>query len=202
MKLLNDILKQIVSIGQQLDSAFVELDKKEQILKKQKRYASAKDVLTKMEQIESYKQAINDLIKLIKTDKDFPEELELVEEKEPEKLFHNKTIRKDLGKIKHHKRTPEEAYYIPILQALQEMGGSARMSDVIDRVGQIMKTILVDIDYQSVNSDSDEIRWINTARWARNTMVQELGYLKKDSTHGIWEISQKGIEYLKDNTGK
>lgn len=41
-----------------------------------------------------------------------------------------------------------------------------------------------------------EIRWRNTAQWARKTIVQE-GLLASDSPKEIWEITRKGREYLK-----
>jgi len=39
------------------------------------------------------------------------------------------------------------------------------------------------------------VRWRNTAQWCRHTMVQE-GLLKRDSPHGIWEITEKGRQAL------
>jgi restriction system protein len=41
----------------------------------------------------------------------------------------------------------------------------------------------------------DNPRWRNAAQWARNSMVNE-GLLKKDSPRGVWEISDKGKQYL------
>ncbi len=58
-----------------------------------------------------------------------------------------------------------------------------------------MKDKLNEYDYQ-VLSFNNTVRWKNTAQWCRNTMVQE-GLLNSDSPKGIWEISKKGIEYLK-----
>ncbi|WP_038055080.1 winged helix-turn-helix domain-containing protein [Thermodesulfobacterium hydrogeniphilum] len=58
-----------------------------------------------------------------------------------------------------------------------------------------MKDKLNEYDYQ-VLSFNNTVRWKNTAQWCRNTMVQE-GLLNSDFPKGIWEISKKGIEYLK-----
>ena len=41
------------------------------------------------------------------------------------------------------------------------------------------------------------IRWRNTAQWARNTMVNDDGRMKKGSRQGYWEISDKGRAWLK-----
>ena len=74
------------------------------------------------------------------------------------------------------------------------------MSEILDRVGEIMKDKLNEIDKTRLKSSPHPIRWMNAAQWARNTLVHELGYMKKESPHGIWEISKRGIDYLKSNT--
>lgn len=111
-----------------------------------------------------------------------------------------KAERRNLGKLRKGMRTPTEAYYQPILRALDEMGGSGQTADVLDRVGQIMKGVLKDVDYQPLASSPDNLRWRNAAQWARNSMVQE-GLLKADSPRGVWEITDRGREMLKDANG-
>jgi len=104
--------------------------------------------------------------------------------------------RNNMGKLRKGLRTPESAYYRPILQVLDQMGGGGRVSDVLDGVGQIMKPVLKDVDFDPLASSPDNPRWRNAAQWARNSMVNE-GLLKNDSPHGIWEISDKGLAMLK-----
>lgn len=106
------------------------------------------------------------------------------------------TQRQNLGRLQRGMRTREEAYYVPILQVLSEMGGSGKVAEVLDRVGKKMKGMLKKPDYESLASGTDSLRWRNTAQWARNAMVNE-GLLKKDSPRGVWEISDKGRSYLK-----
>jgi restriction system protein len=108
-----------------------------------------------------------------------------------------KAERRNLGKLRKGMRTPTEAYYEPILQALNEMGGAGQTAEVLDRVGQIMKGVLKDVDYQPLASSPDNLRWRNAAQWARNSMVQE-GLLKADSPRGVWEITDKGRAMLKE----
>ena len=105
------------------------------------------------------------------------------------------TQRQNLGRLKRGMRTREESYYVPILQILSAMGGSGKVADVLDRVGEKMKGTLKQWDYEPLASSPDNLRWRNTAQWARNSMVNE-GLLKKDSPRGIWEISDKGKQYL------
>ncbi|MCK6483457.1 MAG: hypothetical protein HUU22_14070 [Phycisphaerae bacterium] len=99
--------------------------------------------------------------------------------------------RRNLGKLRKGMRTPESAYYQPILKVLEEMGGSGKVADVLDRVKAIMKPVLKDVDYEPLASGPDNPRWRNAAQWARNSMIKE-GLLKGDSPRGVWEISAQG----------
>lgn len=92
-------------------------------------------------------------------------------------------------------RTPETAFVLPILRVLHDLGGSASMQQVLDRVGAAMKNHFREVDHQSLKSDPGCPRWRNTAQWARNTMVTD-GLLKKNSRHGVWEITDAGRERL------
>ena len=105
--------------------------------------------------------------------------------------------RRDLGKLRKGVRTPEAAYYMPILQVLEKLGGSGKVADVLDRVGKLMKPVLKKVDYDPLASGPDHPRWRNAAQWARNSMVRE-GLLKDNSPRGVWEISEMGIRHLKE----
>lgn len=108
-----------------------------------------------------------------------------------------KAERRNLGRLRKGQRTPEVRFYQPILRVLIEMGGSGKVADVLDRVGKIMKPILQDVDYQPLASSPDNLRWRNTAQWARNTMVHD-GLLQADSQRGVWAITDKGRAALQD----
>ncbi len=70
------------------------------------------------------------------------------------------------------------------------MGGSARTSDILTRVEQLMRGKLKEVDYEPHRSDGT-VRWSKSAQWARNRMARE-GLLKADSPRGVWEISDAG----------
>lgn len=116
------------------------------------------------------------------------EELAIVHERGREEIIRDQ--RRNLGRLQRGVRTPELAYYQPILKVLDESGGSARMSDVLPRVEQLMREKLKKIDYEPLPSDG-MLRWSKAAQWARNSMVKE-GLLKQDSPRGIWEITDAG----------
>ncbi|HEY6284670.1 MAG TPA: winged helix-turn-helix domain-containing protein [Ktedonobacteraceae bacterium] len=103
--------------------------------------------------------------------------------------------RRNLGRLQRGLRTPEIAYFQPILEALNELGGSAEMNAVVERVEQSMRGVLRQVDYEPLASGTEMLRWRNTAQWARNTMVEE-GLLKLDSPRGIWEITEAGRRAL------
>jgi hypothetical protein len=93
--------------------------------------------------------------------------------------------------------TPQKAYRVPILRALDEMGGQGRTAEVVDRVGELMEDRFTEWDRQVLPSGTD-IRWRNKANWARNTMVNE-GLLASDSPRGIWEITDQGRRLLSES---
>lgn len=107
---------------------------------------------------------------------------------------------RNLGRLRRGLRTREKAYYRPILEALQALGGSAQMSQVLDRVLQSMRGTLKDVDYEPLASDPDMPRWKNTAQWARYSMVKE-GLLRNDSPRGIWQITEAGVQFLRKEGG-
>ena len=91
--------------------------------------------------------------------------------------------------------TSHEDYCRPILEILVEMGGKGRTKAVLDRVGEKMKGILKPKDYEKHQSRAKQIRWRNSAQWARNLMANEDGRMKK-TPRGFWEISEKGRMWL------
>jgi hypothetical protein len=103
--------------------------------------------------------------------------------------------RRNLGRLRRGLRTREDKFYRPILQVLLSMGGSGKVAEVLERVGEAMKGMLRDVDHQPLGSSPDLPRWRNTAQWARNSMVKE-GLLKADSPRGVWQISDKGQQML------
>lgn len=117
------------------------------------------------------------------------------------KIFRSKTKklikRRSLEtKLKKGLRTTEAAFYRPVLETLIELGGSAKMNEVIKKIEEKMSGIFTEYDYQPLSSNPKQIRWHNTVQWSRNTLVNK-GLMKKDSPRGIWEISDAGIKNLR-----
>lgn len=58
-----------------------------------------------------------------------------------------------------------------------------------------MKNTLNDYDKQGLPKNPGIKRWHNTACWCKYSMVIE-GLLSNDSPRGIWEITDKGKNFL------
>lgn len=88
-----------------------------------------------------------------------------------------------------------DAFRIPILESLIELGGRAPMKEVLEKVYEKMKTQLNEYDLSPLPSNPSQKRWENAVQWCRLNMVKE-GLLSSDSPWGIWEISEKGRKFL------
>ena len=104
-------------------------------------------------------------------------------------------------RLKKGLRTPEDAFRVPLLQALVQLGGSGPVADVLDRVGVSMKSELNVYDRECLASTANQARWRNTAQWARNAMVRE-NLMSSNSPHGLWEITEQGRRSLTNNSVK
>ena len=153
-------------------------------------FEAAKEAITKAEKATEFRSRVSELLG------EWYEQLETSErlpENDPE--GGKKISRRDLGKLKKGLRTRHDEFYRPILQALVELGGSAKMRNVLDRVAELMKNKLKPVDHEPLPSDPEAIRWRNTAQWARYILVKNK-LLKSDSPHGIWEITPEGSTWL------
>jgi hypothetical protein len=110
-----------------------------------------------------------------------------------------KRSRKATERLERGLRTREDAFRVPILQALVQLGGSAPVTEVMNKVSDLMKNQLNEYDRSSLPSTPASPRWRNTAQWARNAMVRE-GLLASDSPRGTWEITEEGERWLATQT--
>lgn len=104
------------------------------------------------------------------------------------------------GKARKGTITTHKEFYVPLLQALMNLGGGGKTQIVIDEVGNLMKGKLKPKDFEYLNTGSQTIRWRNKVAWSRSDLVNDLGYMKSDSRQGYWEISEKGRKWLKSQT--
>ena len=110
-----------------------------------------------------------------------------------------KRTRKARKHLQRGLRTQEDAYRVPILQTLVELGSSGAVNEVLDRVGVLMQSQLNEYDRSGLPSTPRTPRWRNAAQWARNGLVKE-GFLASDSPRGRWEITEEGERWLATQT--
>jgi len=148
------------------------------------KYDVARDLIGKGSHMAAFRSKVHDLQK---------EWINIFATVSPPKT--RKGTRKVAERSQRGLRTPEDAFCIPILQSLIELGGSAPVSDVLDKVEAKMRSQLNAYDRSPLPSDSTLTRWRNTAQWARKAMVQK-GLMSSDSPRGIWEITEAGRRWL------
>jgi hypothetical protein len=100
--------------------------------------------------------------------------------------------------IKRGERTPQEAFDLPILRALEGLGGSGSVRQVLEVVGREMSAHFNEADLLPLPS-TGEPRWRNAARWDRQTLVDR-GLLDAASPRGIWQLTEDGRRYLERET--
>jgi len=91
-------------------------------------------------------------------------------------------------------RTDQKEFMQPILEVLGELNGRGEVKDIFKRLESKMKHHLKPVDHGKLKSG--QIRWKNTAQWAKNELSSE-GLMERKSPRGIWQLSQKGREHLK-----
>ncbi len=79
-------------------------------------------------------------------------------------------------------------FFGSVLEALQDLGGSGRPSEVTDWIA-----IKLDIPEEEQNEtlSSGQSRFKNQVYWARHYLVKA-GYIDS-SKHGVWNLTNKGL---------
>lgn len=106
-----------------------------------------------------------------------------------EKLEKESTPRQRRSKNSNEPVTSQSVLRVYIIQALKELGGNARRSDILEQMREMLKDRLTPRDIET-RSDGRVIIWENNAAWERNAMVEE-GILRSDSKFGYWELAEK-----------
>lgn len=94
-------------------------------------------------------------------------------------------------------RTDQKIFTKPILKVLMSLGGKAKVQEVLKRIEHEMRGQLSPVDFEKLKTG--QVRWKNTAQWARNELVAE-GLLEKDTPRGLWQITDKGREDYKNDS--
>ena len=88
---------------------------------------------------------------------------------------------------------PEEEYELPILRALEHLGGRVPTSEVVAQVDKEIGPRLTDVDREELSSGG--IRWQNRVQFVRLKLIKK-GDMVEGSPRGIWELSPAGRERI------
>jgi hypothetical protein len=88
-----------------------------------------------------------------------------------------------------NEKLPQREFRMPLVETISELGGGAPTSEIKVIMREKMASRLLQADFQKVSTGDP--RWWNAICWERNDLKKE-GYLKSDSAHGVWELTEKG----------
>jgi hypothetical protein len=92
--------------------------------------------------------------------------------------------------------TPYADYFVPILLALVEAGGTERTGAVLEQAEAMMGASMREADRTPLPSGVP--KWRSTAGYARAKLVQ-MGLLSARSQPGIWEVTGQGRAWLEEH---
>jgi hypothetical protein len=90
-------------------------------------------------------------------------------------------------------KLPQKEFRLPLLATLRDLGGKSPTKIVRERMERKLASQLSDDDYSPVAGG--EPRWWNAVCWQRLVLVKQ-GLLKDDSERGVWELSERGRQFL------
>jgi len=85
-------------------------------------------------------------------------------------------------------KTDKQMLREQITRSLKKLGGSARVSDIIEEMGKQLdgKLLPGDLEWRDA---TNEYAWQNNAKWERFKMIKD-GLLRSDSPRGFWQLSE------------
>ena len=93
-------------------------------------------------------------------------------------------------------KLPFQVYEIPLLKALDCLGGSAKVAEIYPVVEEIMRDQLAQNPEERGQYKHGEVIWKNKTQWAREYLKRK-GQLDA-SQRGVWKITEAGRQRLND----
>lgn len=85
---------------------------------------------------------------------------------------------------------------IPLLEALKKLGGKAKPKQVYAEVTQAFPSLTPSDLAEQVSTGGN--KWTNRIQWARQALVARAELSNR--SHGVWEITEQGLNRLKGHT--
>lgn len=84
---------------------------------------------------------------------------------------------------------------IPLLQTIQELGGSGKPKEIYPRVSKLFPQLTEEDLIAKLPSSPSTFKWHNLVQWCRQGLIDKAEL--DGSTRGIWKLTQKGKDRLK-----
>jgi len=84
---------------------------------------------------------------------------------------------------------------IPLLQTIQELGGSGKPKEIYPRVSKLFPQLTEEDLIAKLPSSPSTFKWHNLVQWCRQGLIDK-GELD-GSKRGVWKLTQKGKDRLK-----
>ncbi len=81
---------------------------------------------------------------------------------------------------------PLKNFYVPILESVTELGGKAKVEDILPKVEQKMKTLIANYP-----------KWKDRAEWAGMDLMRS-GHLSYTYPATVWEITESGKKFCEE----
>jgi hypothetical protein len=158
-------------------------------------YTQTKAMLDRVQKVIMLKEKVNDLLADWKNlDLNVPKRTSSDE-------LPNTGKKKNSKRVKQGHTTKQRDFEIPILIALDSIGGTGSRPEVINIIEKLLIDELTEEDWQTRPSNPNVIVWKNNVAWARSHLVRQ-GFLSDKSPQGIWEITSAGHQVLAESKKK
>lgn len=99
------------------------------------------------------------------------------------------------GRARRGTTLPDAEYEVPLLRALDALGGRVATSEATDEVGRLLADRLGPDDRDTLRSG--DIRWRNRTAFARLNLVKR-GEMDGSTPRGIWAITEQGRRRVRE----
>lgn len=196
----NDIYMELSSLVKKLDLMLDELNQQGAVKFSVADHLAAKKILEDVEKVKVFRKRVRELLeewgKISGTSQSpFKGSVEIADTTPVLSKISTSTPKITRTRATKGQRTNKSKFRLPILLALDSLGGSAFMNAVLDQVFNLVGEDLNKFDMERLPSDPQRKFWQNYTQWERLSMVKD-GLLKKDSPKGVWELTSAGWEAI------
>jgi len=191
----NEITKSFDNLTKDINTLLPELNQQSSELIDKHQYQEAKEIISKAERVLSLRNKLESL-----KEEWLDLELHSLETRSSSDEDKLKVSPETERKFRSQPHTKTKEYLIPILQALVNLGGSAKRQHIFQEIENIMSDQLLENDKNPLPSNPSVTRLQRIATSAGRKLRKE-GYITIGPKTGVWEIAEKGRIFLEESEG-